>query len=141
MTEKKRRSVPVSRSFSISFQVSMKVGCSSIFSTRPGNTNNLIRIMLRTAILLTVDLSLRPVHQIQINVIQTKAGKRLLESFPDTVVVGTPAGESGLSHERIRDAEQANHSLVVRNISLRGIPDSRIAFPTSSSLAAIRGVR
>ena len=75
-------------------------------------------------------------HQIQIHIIDIELGEGLFESFHHTMVMGITAQRTGYKHIATREFQATHGSLVVTKISLRGIPDSRMAFPTRASLSA-----
>jgi hypothetical protein len=82
----------------------------------------------------TVDLRLRPVHQVQVDVLAIERPERRLERGRDLVMLAVPPARI-VSAVRISGEREA-HSLVVMNISERGMPEARMARPTPSSLSA-----
>lgn len=72
-------------------------------------------------------------HEIQVDVLDIHLVERILERLLDNVMMNTPGFYRQKAH--LRETKNVYLSFVVTKISLRGIPDSRIAFPTSSSLS------
>jgi hypothetical protein len=84
------------------------------------------------------NLGLWPMHQIQINILESKRLSARFESLSNSSMIQTPVffvrGVSGVLPKLNRNTHL---SFVVTKISSRGTFESRRACPTASSLASI----
>ena len=123
---------PVSSRLSIACHVSIYVGLWPGGMDLPSMVKESARDTQLNSRITTFVPSHGPVHKVEINIVHVQPGEAALKSLRYTPMVVIPS--SLFSTIAICKARPTHASLVVKNISDRGIPDSFRALPTCSSL-------